>query len=963
MKKLILIITYVISGLVAGAQYFQTGQDPASIRWRQIHTRNFQIIFPDYYEEQAIKLAGDLDATYPYGSYTLRHNPRKIPVVLHTQTVESNGLVAWAPKRAEFYTTPHQAIYPQDWLEQLALHEFRHVVQVDKIHSNLPRAVRWLLGEQGTGLAFGLFIPWWLIEGDAVITETSLSNYGRGRFPSFLMEHRAQVVEKGVYSYDKAFFRSYRNYVPNHYRLGYYLAGNLRARHGAELWENAFTRAGQKPWSLFPVKQVMKEKTGMTIAENYYSVFDSLKLEWDRADRLFTPSPSTSVTGQSKYYASYTNGYRQHDSQIISYKTAYNEIPSFVKIDNGGREQKITLPGTIFNESVNYSNEWIVWSEQIRDVRWQHSGRSLIRMVHVETGRKIEMDTRFKGFSPSLSADLSKVAIIEVDFSNNYFLSVYSLPDGTLLDSFQPPLNNYLFSPEWLNDSQLVAIALFRDGKRLVRIDPAGGSMEVLLDTDLGDIRQLKVAGEVIYFISSYSGKNCLYRMNLSTNHIELIYEPRFDAAYPSVSSDEKKIMLSDYTADGYRLIEIEAGQLKPIPFDKVVKGEYALAEILARQEAGMPNFSDTASGTFLSEEYSKAKNLFNFHSWAPAYIDVNSYDFLPGASLMSQNVLGTSETTLGYIWDPSESAGRFTVDYAYKGWFPVFDINASYGQRGAQYYSIRQYVDRDGAVVGQDTLLQRYTYNETSAILKAWLPIFFGKGPFGRIIQPELQYGFNYIGHTESTPERFHQGSFHYLGYRLYMHQMLRQSHMDVYPDFGLVVDGMYRHSPFGARRAGQLTALQSVAYLPGLLKNHGIRLYAGGQQKQDGGTMSFNDAIRYARGWGRIRTTSVATGGVDYKMPLFYPDYNLWSLVYTRRITASMFADYTRLKGNFYREGQKTGTFTRDINSFGTEITADVNFVRFYAPASIGFRASYLPEKKDVYFNFLFSVDFTSF
>src|SRR5690606_20631994 len=263
MKKHLLLLIVIYFTTQASAQYYHTGQDPASIRWKQINTLTFQLIFPDYYEEQAKKLAGNLEVAYPYTSFTLKHNPAKIPVILHTQTVQSNGLVAWAPKRAEFFTTPHQSMYAQEWLEQLALHEFRHVVQVDKIQSNLPRWIRYSLGEQGTALAFGAYLPWWFIEGDAVVTETALSQYGRGRFPSFLMEHQAQVVEKGVFTYDKAFFGSYRDFVPNHYKLGYHLAGNLRARHGSELWEEVLTRAGSKPFSLMPLKQVLKQKTGL----------------------------------------------------------------------------------------------------------------------------------------------------------------------------------------------------------------------------------------------------------------------------------------------------------------------------------------------------------------------------------------------------------------------------------------------------------------------------------------------------------------------------------------------------------------------------------------------------------------------------------------------------------------------------------------------------------------------------
>src|SRR5680860_1761902 len=134
MNRLLFIVLFIGIVKIVNGQYFQTGQDPASIKWRQINTPNFQLIYPDYYELQAQKLGYILEKVYKYGSYSLNHSPEKISVILHTQTVKSNGLVAWAPKRAEFYTTPHQDIYPQDWLEQLALHEFRHVVQVDKLN-------------------------------------------------------------------------------------------------------------------------------------------------------------------------------------------------------------------------------------------------------------------------------------------------------------------------------------------------------------------------------------------------------------------------------------------------------------------------------------------------------------------------------------------------------------------------------------------------------------------------------------------------------------------------------------------------------------------------------------------------------------------------------------------------------------------------------------------------------------
>ena len=962
MKKWILFLVITSANFFAFGQYFQTGQDPASIRWRYLDTKNFQLIYPGYYESEAQKLAGKLETVYPYGSYTLQHNPRKIPVVLHTRTVRSNGLVAWAPRRSEFFTTPHQSVYPQDWLEQLALHEFRHVVQINKVNSHLPRWIRMLLGEQGTALFFGLHLPWWLIEGDAVMTETALSSAGRGRLPSFLSEHRAQVVEKGLFSYDKAYFGSYKHYVPNHYQLGYHLAGNIRARYGPSLWEEVFTRAGSKPLSLTSTRHVLKSRTGMHTAGIYHSVFDSLKNVWQREDEAWQTVSFEIRTRPAGVYTSYNHNYWANDSVVYTYKTAFDEVPSLVAIDSHGNERKIVVPGTIFQESVGFSGEWAIWSERIPDLRWQHSGSSLIRMYHISKRRFHEIKPELKAFSPALSPDQLRLAVVETDNTNRYYLSVYGVAGGGLIHRFQTPENEYLLSPVWISNTRLALVVLTGSGKRLATADTRTGEISLLLNKESGDIRHLHAAGEWLYYIASWSGKNSLYRIHLTTRQVEQVYEPRFGVDSPALSPDGRTILMSDYTSDGFRLIEIPLLPDRHLPLREVMPGRYLLAEALAEQEPGVVVFADSTT-SYPSGKYHKGSHLFNFHSWAPLFVDPGDYQFLPGVSLMSQNLLGTTETILGYDWDAAERTGRFTARHSFQGWYPVIDLRLTYGNRASDYGLIRTLVNQQGVVVGQDTLMQRYTWQETQAEATIRQPLRLDKGRFNRMLQPEVRYGFNHYKGNRSAPDNFRGGNFHFLSYRLYFHQLLRQSYLDMYPDFGVVLDATYRHSPGGSLQTGELAALQSVLYLPGIHKNHGLRLYGGSQTKTHAGAVGFSDVVRYARGWGRIATTGILTGGADYKLPLGYPDVNLFGVLYIRRLQAVLFGDYTRLTGQLYQQGNTMGTFTKEITSVGTELTANVNLIRFYAPSTAGIRASYLPELKQVSFSFLFSIDFTTF
>ena len=54
---------------------------------------------------------------------------------MHADGGVSNGNVALAPRKSELYTMPSQDP-TDDWLEHLCVHEFRHVVQLDK---DLPK--------------------------------------------------------------------------------------------------------------------------------------------------------------------------------------------------------------------------------------------------------------------------------------------------------------------------------------------------------------------------------------------------------------------------------------------------------------------------------------------------------------------------------------------------------------------------------------------------------------------------------------------------------------------------------------------------------------------------------------------------------------------------------------------------------------------------------------------------------
>ena len=114
----------------------------------------------------------------------------KIPVILHANHIIQHGFVQLGPRKTEFFPLPSGIASTVEWLPNLAQHELRHVAQIDKLTGRL----RGPFFEQFSYAMFGIHLPAWYFEGDAVFTETHFSIGGRGRMPSWFMLIRANQL-------------------------------------------------------------------------------------------------------------------------------------------------------------------------------------------------------------------------------------------------------------------------------------------------------------------------------------------------------------------------------------------------------------------------------------------------------------------------------------------------------------------------------------------------------------------------------------------------------------------------------------------------------------------------------------------------------------------------------------------------------------------------------------------------
>jgi len=168
LRQVLIFFVLICLSHIAAAQYYDTGQDPSSLKWMQIKTGRFTVIYPEKYGAGGIEYAKNLERAYSKLVLLFPEKKFTIPVVIHNYTVQSNGYVSWAPKRIELYPTPEQNTIPLSEQEQLSVHELTHVFQLSSLNQGFSKYMSYLLGEQFTGVVASL-LPEWFLEGDAVL--------------------------------------------------------------------------------------------------------------------------------------------------------------------------------------------------------------------------------------------------------------------------------------------------------------------------------------------------------------------------------------------------------------------------------------------------------------------------------------------------------------------------------------------------------------------------------------------------------------------------------------------------------------------------------------------------------------------------------------------------------------------------------------------------------------------------
>ncbi len=906
MKKLLFACLIIVSQSLH-AQTF--GGNPSFIEWRQINTDAARVIYPEGLDSIAQRVVAIVNYMHKNYSSTIGEKLRKINIVLQSNTSITNGYVALAPYRSEFYLMPPQNAFElgaQNWADNLSIHEFRHVQQYSNFNNGLSKKLSYLFGEQGQDLGNAAAIPNWFFEGDAVYNETTLSHQGRGRLPAFFAGYRSIFDAGKHYTYMQMRNGSLQHLIPDHYPFGYMMVAYGREKYGDDFWRKVTADASAFKPLIYPFQRAVKKYSGINFKEFVRNAFSFYHDQW-KNDTLKDINWITNI--EKNNVVDYKYPYLMEDGSLLLLKQSYTTIPKFIIRRADGSEQTVVIKDISHDDYFSYNNHKIVYSAYRADARWGYRDFSIIKLYDMETGKTTTIDHKVRYLSPDISHDGKLIVAVKMLPALRASVVLLTV-EGKVLKEWSNN-NAVIYSyPKFSSDDKYV-YQITRDNNGHMGLEKRNivtDSVTVALNFRNRILGFPVVQGDTILYSCSNNGYDEIWAYIESkgqdfrvARYATGLYQATFDVS--------RELVASAYTADGYRL-----GKFTP------TWQPARVGDTLQNLFVHAP-FNDTLNNTLLEvaktsypvDKYPKAYHLVNIHSYRPAYDYPNSSILIFG-----ENVLATLESQLYYTHNLNEGYNKYGFTGVYGGTFiqPLVDINETYNRRAA---------------FNEDTTVH---WNEFNAAAGAQLPLNLSQGRQYRTLTLATTYNYNHVNWKGFSKTFLNNSAFHYMQYKLQYIGQGQQGLKQIYPAWAQVVEMQYRGS-VDAKTAHQFF-FNGTFYFPGLVPTNSFVVSTAYQARDTANQYFYTNDFPLSRGYREADFPRMWKVGVNYHFPIFHPDWGVANLVYFFRVRANLFFDYSA--GKSLRTGM-----VNNFNSVGAELFIDGKFWN-ELPSTLGFRYSKL-------------------
>src|SRR5690606_14847186 len=225
----------------------------------------------------------------------------------------------------------------------------------------------------------------------------------------------------------------------------------------------------------------------------------------------------------------------------------------------------------------------------------------------------------------------------------------------------------FISEVEWTRDGEaILAVVQENYRKSIVELDLSNYTWTEILPPTEENVWSVADGDDHIYFVSDLSGIDNIYALDRRSGRRYQVTSRPLGAYFPDVSPDGGRLAYSDYTPDGYDVVE---ATLDPDTWTQVDSVDSIDSIDTARPDDTAPSYP--------IRSYRRARDVLNFHSWLPTF-DGRQV----GIALSSNNLLNTTSGTLAGLYDSRERTLVGAASAVISRWYPVLTVEALHGGR-----------------------------------------------------------------------------------------------------------------------------------------------------------------------------------------------------------------------------------------------------------------------------------------
>ena len=921
--RTLLSIFVLISCMQAGrAQIITASQDPARIRWNQIRTASYKFIYPEGYDSLAVSCARLYESFSIPVSATSGFTPARIPVVLHPANASTDYGMTLLPARIDMPVLPQGHLqFSLPVTEMAAVYLSRRAAHLQYGQSNVFRPFRQVFGELVPLAAMELYTDQWMLHGDAAIAATTLVPGGYGRYGEFLNYYMAALDAGDVrnWKWDRWAIGSPKYYTPGQDAFGYMIMSGLRTMYDSPYYIRDYLEyTSKRPYDIFAGSRLDKRITGGSLHKDVFrkildchgKIFSS-ELE-GRAPFTVSAPVLEDVSGK---YAEYSSTAVLPDGTLYTVRKSLDRSPCLVRISPGGKQKRISsftesCSRLVWSETLGR----LFWSETEDDLRWKQKQVNIIRYYDPGTGRTGRLKTPENVYNPALSPDGTFLAAVHGSGPGRTSVVIMDASTGKVLRELPESPSGVLFGECAWAGGDIYASGVSLDGAYIFMLSEGGETGKTCWKEIIGPVRctvrNLGAWKEGLVFSCDISGVFDLYRIQCgksSGSVVQKLTSEKFGSRDFVFASSGDTLYYSRLDNLGYRLRKTPARNLSCTLISLYDRTVPVISRELEEQEEAALAVSGTATvdkGPDITEprRYRKGLHLFRLHSRAPLYCNIDRLDDMSGeklyniisigATVLSQNTLGTAYGSAGYSWKPDPDGYGWVhgghLSFTYAGWYPVIAGNLYINDRMAWNYTLLP----DGNIARQEA-----SGPSIAGKIDLYVPLSRETGGkscnFVPVVSWELDNS-RYDGH---------------LNHRLTLSGrfwLLRdKAKAEIYPRYGIGAEAGITMALSGGRQGNYGIKLSdswyfhSYGYFPGFFPGQGGKFAVTTQMRLSRGI--YNPASEILpRGLGGSITRgfynpSFATLlSLDYAVPVYLGDINITRLIYLNRMVVTPHFDY---------------------------------------------------------------------